>query len=107
MQKALTPQPTLQNGCFAGDKVEYAEEIDIPLSSMSIGGRPLCNLRFADHINLQRCSEEELQQLTERLGKTAGGCGVQISSNNSKIPVNIINIWMNEKRWKKWASSNT
>ena len=70
MQKALTPQPTLQNGCFAGDTAEYAEEINIPLSSVSIGRRPLCNLRFPADINLLGGSEEELQQLTERLEKT-------------------------------------
>ena len=76
-------------------------------------GRPLCNLRFADHIDLLGGSEEELQQLTERLEKTAAGYGMEISSDKSKILVNSImprpsaNIWISDgKRWKKSTSSN-
>ena len=53
MQKALTPQHPSENDCFAGDAVEDAEETDIQLwSSVSIGGRPLCNLRFTNDIDL-------------------------------------------------------
>ena len=36
-------------------------------STVSIGGRPLCNLRFADDIDLIGRDEEELQDLTTRL----------------------------------------
>ena len=43
MQKALTPVNSLGNDCFADYAVEKAEESDTPLSSVSIGGRPLCN----------------------------------------------------------------
>ena len=42
----------------------------------------LCNLRFADDIDLLGGSEEEL---TERLQKTAAGYGMEISSDQSKI----------------------
>ena len=52
------------------------------MPSLSIGGRPLCNLRFADDIDLGD-SEEELQQ--ERLDKTAADYGMEISSEKSKI----------------------
>ena len=45
-------------GCYAD-----AEEIDTPLSSVFIGGWLLCNLLFADDIDLQGGCEEELQQL--------------------------------------------
>ena len=48
---------------------------------MSIGGRPLSNLRFADDIDLQGGSEEELQQLIERLENTAAGYGVEMSAD--------------------------
>ena len=41
MQKALTPQHPSESNCFEGDAVEDAEENGIPLSSVSIGGRPL------------------------------------------------------------------
>ena len=40
-------------------------------TAVSIGGRPLCNLQFADDIDLMRTIEGELQQLTERLETTA------------------------------------
>ena len=51
------------------------EKIDAPLSSMSIGGRPLCNLQIADDIDLLGGSEE-FQQLTERREKTGAGYGM-------------------------------
>ena len=35
--------------------------------TVSIGGRPLCNLRFADDIDLIAGSNSELQDLTDRL----------------------------------------
>ena len=43
---------------FAGGAVGDAEETDILLSSVSIAGRPLCNLRFADDVDLLGGSEE-------------------------------------------------
>ena len=73
MKKTLTPQHPPENNCFADDAAADAEEIDTPLSSVSIGGWLLYNLRFADDISLLGGSEE-LQQLTERLEmKTAAG----------------------------------
>ena len=65
--------------------------------------RPLCNLLFADDIDLLGGSEEELQQLTERLDKTAAGYGVEISYDKSKFIANSImrgpstSIWMDGK----------
>ena len=67
MQKALTPVNLSENDCFSDDAVEEAEEADTSLSSLSIGGRPLCNLQLADDIDLPGSSEEELPQLTQRL----------------------------------------
>ena len=63
MQKALTPVNTSENDCFPDDAVEEVEEADTPLSPVSIGERPLaalCNLRFADHIDLLGSAEEKL-----------------------------------------------
>ena len=59
IQKALTRQHPPENNCFA---VEDAEETDIPLSSVSIGGRLLCNLQFADSIDLLGGSEDSRQK---------------------------------------------
>ena len=73
MQKTLAIQWQSEHDQFADSSKEDAEEVDISLSSVSTGGQPLCNLRFADDIDLLRDSEEELQQLSERLEKTAAG----------------------------------
>jgi len=58
-------------------------------------------LQFADDIDLLGNSEEELQQLTESLKKTAAKYGMEISSDQSKVLINSIkrrpptNIQMN------------
>ena len=77
MENALTHQHPSQNNCLAGD----AEETDTPLSSVSIGGRPLWNVRSVDDIDLLGGSEE-LQQLTERLEKAAAVYGMEVSSDD-------------------------
>jgi hypothetical protein len=56
--------------------------------SVSIGGRPLCNLRFADDIDLIAADNEELQDLTLRLEKASSAFGMEISTEKSKIMVN-------------------
>ena len=44
-------------------------------------------MRFADDIDLLGGSEEELQQLTERLENIAAGSGMEINSDKSNILV--------------------
>ena len=81
------------------------KKTDIPLSSVSIEGRPLCNLPFADLIDLLRGREEQVQKLTERLEKTAASYGMEISADYRKIivysikPIPYTNGWM-EQHWK-------
>ena len=73
-------------------------------------------MRFADDIDLLGGSEEEQQQLTERLEKTAAGYGMEICFDKSKIVVNSVkprpstNIRMIEKMveevdWFKYLGS--
>ena len=58
-------------------------------TSVAIGGWPLRNLRLDDDIDLLVDSKEELQQLAERLEKTAAGYnGMENSSDYNKIHVN-------------------
>ena len=71
MQKTLTPQHPSNDDRFAGDAVKDAEETGIPLSSVSIVGRSLCNLRFADDIDLLGGSDKLQQIASERLEKAA------------------------------------
>ena len=57
-------------------------------TSISIGGRPICNLRFADDIDLMGGSNTELQDLTNKLATTASAYGMEVSSEKSKVLVN-------------------
>ena len=57
-------------------------------STISIGGRPINNLRFADDIDLMGGSNRELQDLTDRLTDRAGAYGMEVSTEKSKIMVN-------------------
>ena len=58
-------------------------------------------MQFADDISVLGNSEEELQQVTQRLEETVAEYGMEISSNKSKVLVNNIksrpctNIQMN------------
>lgn len=55
--------------------------------TITVGGRAISNLRFADDIDLIAGSEEELQDLTERLNRTSKAYGMEISTQKSKILV--------------------
>ena len=99
------------NDCFAGDPVEDAEETNIPLSSVSIGERPLCNLRFADDIDLLGGSEKELPTANWKTGKN--GCwsrrGSQLRQKQTSRQQHQAKTEDQhvEKRFKKRAGSNT
>lgn len=60
-------------------------------STISIEGRIINNLRFADDIDLMGGSNSELQDLTNRLARSAGAYGMEISSEKSKVMVNSAN----------------
>ena len=59
-------------------------------SYISICGRNISNLRFADDIDLLAGSNRELQvnKLTNRLVESSKSHGMEISQENSKIMVN-------------------
>ena len=59
--------------------------------TVSIGERPLCNLRFADDIDLIAGSNSELQDLTDRLTSRSTAHGMEVSSEKSKVLVNADN----------------
>ena len=64
--------------------------------SISIGGRRVCNLRFADDIDLIAGTNEELQNLTDRLHNSATAFGMEVSTEKSKIMVNTNNRTQDE-----------
>ena len=60
-------------------------------TSISAGGRRICNRGFADDIDLTRGSNAELQDLTNRLVDRATAHGMDVSTEKSKIMTNSIN----------------
>ena len=55
--------------------------------TVSIGGRTITNLRFADDID-GLAGEEELANLVERLDKAATAYGMEISAKKTKLMTN-------------------
>ena len=56
--------------------------------TVSIGGRTITNLRFADDIDGLAGSEKDLADLVDRLDKTSQAYGMQISSEKTKVMTN-------------------
>jgi len=57
-------------------------------TSITLGGQRICNLRFADDIDLMAGSNQELQELTDRLASSAANYGIEISTEKSKVMAN-------------------
>ena len=53
--------------------------------TVSIGGRAITNLRFADDIDCLAGEEEELANLVERLDKTSTAYGMEISAKKTML----------------------
>ena len=60
-------------------------------TSISIGGRPIRNLRFADDIDLMSSSYGEPQDLTNRLVDRARHYGKEVGTEKRKIMTNSMN----------------
>uniref|UniRef100_UPI003AF4ABB4 reverse transcriptase domain-containing protein n=1 Tax=Thiolapillus sp. TaxID=2017437 RepID=UPI003AF4ABB4 len=56
--------------------------------TVSIGGRTITNLRFADDIDGLAGEEEELASLVERLDKASTAYGTEISAEKTKLMTN-------------------
>ena len=56
--------------------------------TVSIGGRTIINLRFADDIDGFAGEEEELAKLVERLDKASTAYGMEISAEKTKLMTN-------------------
>ena len=54
-------------------------------TAISIGGRPICNLQFANNIDLMGGSSDEFQDLTNRLIDRTTAYGVELVTEESKI----------------------
>ena len=56
--------------------------------TVSIGGRTITNLRFADDIDCLAGEKKELAKLVERLDKASTAYGMEISAENTKLMTN-------------------
>ena len=56
--------------------------------TVSIGGRTITNLRFADDIDGLAGKKEELAKLVERLDKASTAYGMEISAEKTKLMTN-------------------
>ena len=68
-----------------------ADALEDHKSTVSIGGRPISNLRFADDIDGLAGSELELANLVERLDETSTAYGMQISVEKTILMTNNTN----------------
>ena len=59
--------------------------------TVSIGGRNITNLRFADDVDGLAGRERELADLVERLDKTSTAFGMQINAEKTKLMTNNTN----------------
>ena len=59
--------------------------------TVSIGGRTITNLRFADDIDGLAGKEEELASLVDRLDKTSAAFGIENSAEKTKLMTNNVN----------------
>ena len=85
----------LRQGCLLSPTLfnlfleEIMSEIEIKhATSISVGGRPIWNLKFADDIDLLAGSNAELQHLTDELAKSTSRYGMEISAEKSKVMIN-------------------
>ena len=60
-------------------------------TTVSIAGRTITNLRFADDIDGLAGSEQELAQLVERIDQTSTAYGMEINAETTKLTTNTIN----------------
>ena len=56
--------------------------------TVSIGGRPITNLRFADDIDGLAGKEEQLAKVAERFDKSSTAYGMEISAEKTKLITN-------------------
>ena len=65
--------------------------------TVSIGGRTITNLRFADDINGLAGEDEELAKLAECLDKASATYGMEISAEKTKLMTNSTSSINTEK----------
>ena len=68
-----------------------ADALEDHQGTVSIRGRTITNLRFADEIDGPAGKDEELASLVDRLDKTSAAFGMEISAEKTKLMTNNAN----------------
>ena len=75
--------------------------------TLSIGGRTITNLRFADDIDGLAGEEEEVANLVERLDKASTAYGMEISAGKTKLMTNNTSgINTDQSQWTEASDSH-
>ena len=93
--------PTLFNIYLERIMSDALEEHD---GKVSIGGRNITNLRFADDIDALAEEEQELEALVESLDKTCTRYKMEISAEQTKLMTNSANGFQREIKVKRQKS---
>ena len=88
VRQGCLPSPTLFNIFLERIMSNALEEHD---GKVSIGGRNMTNLRFADVINVLAEEEQELKALVESLDKTCTRYKIEIVAEKTKLMTNSAN----------------
>ena len=85
VRQGCSVSPTLFNLFLERIMIEAIDDLDD--AGISFGGIKVCNLRFADDIDLLGNDEAEQQELMNRLHNTSTRFGMEISKEKSKTMV--------------------
>ena len=85
VRRGCSLSPTLFNIFLERIKTDALEDHE---GTVSIGGRTITNLRFADDIDGLAGEEEELAELVEHLDKASTAHGMEISAEKTKLMTN-------------------
>lgn len=80
--------PSLFNILLERDRTEF-----IKIMRVSIEGRLLTNLRFADDVDGLTGNEQELARLIERLEEISSKCGMEIRAESLKYASRLKDLW--------------
>ena len=73
--------------------------------TVSIGGRTITNLRFANDIDGLAGEEEELANLVERLDKACTAYGMEISAEKTKLMTDKQQQWRQHRDQSEWTEA--
>ena len=88
VRQGCLPSPTLFNIFLERIMTDALEQHD---ETVSIGGRIITNLRFADDFDGLAGEEQELADLVESLDKTSTLYGIEVSAEKTKLITNSRN----------------